>query len=140
MGNSKSTPKMEIESDGEMAQIVNLLAEEERWIQAIFVFLTFGVMKYVVVPYLQDLNDSRRAYISPNVKLLKIKQSLQPLKTNEEILLHKLPLKIHQPTICNGKGNFLKFKILFFLINFLFVFYSNNGVAGGSVNPPSAPI
>jgi hypothetical protein len=26
------------------------------------------------------------------------------------------------------------------LINFLFVFYSNNGVAGGSVNPPSAPI
>jgi hypothetical protein len=51
------------ESDSElMAEIINLLAEEKMWVQAITGLLTFGVMKYIVVPLLKDLNDARKAY------------------------------------------------------------------------------
>jgi hypothetical protein len=41
-------------SDGElMNEIINLLAEKERWVQAIKGLLTFGVFKFIVVihPY-----------------------------------------------------------------------------------------
>jgi hypothetical protein len=65
MGNSKSTPKSDIMSDEElMKEVINLLAEEERWVQAITGLLTFGVMKYIVVPLLQDLNDFRKSYLN----------------------------------------------------------------------------
>jgi hypothetical protein len=48
MGNKQETPKM---SDGELLnEVVNLLAEEERYVQAITALLTFGVFKYIVFP------------------------------------------------------------------------------------------
>jgi hypothetical protein len=50
MGNKQETPKM---SDGELLnEVVNLLAEEERYVQAITALLTFGVFKYIVFPLL----------------------------------------------------------------------------------------
>jgi hypothetical protein len=42
-------------SDGElMNQVINLLAEEERNVQAITALLTFGVFKFIVEPLLED--------------------------------------------------------------------------------------
>jgi hypothetical protein len=56
MGNKQETPKM---SDGELLnEVVNLLAEEERYVQAITALLTFGVFKYIVFPSLSYLPQS----------------------------------------------------------------------------------
>jgi hypothetical protein len=56
---------LDLISDEElMKEVINLLAEEERWVQAITGLLTFGVMKYIVVPLLQDLNDFRKSYFN----------------------------------------------------------------------------
>jgi hypothetical protein len=65
MGNRNANPKSDIMSDGElMNQFINLLAEGERWVQAISGLLTFGVFKFIVVPLLRDLNDLRKSYFN----------------------------------------------------------------------------
>jgi hypothetical protein len=46
-----------------MNQIINLLGEEERFIQAITGLISFGVFKFIVVPILKDLNEKRKEYL-----------------------------------------------------------------------------
>jgi hypothetical protein len=58
MGNTQAKS-----TDNEINQIINLLGHEEKYLQTIMGLLTFGVFKYIVFPFLKDLNDPRKEYL-----------------------------------------------------------------------------
>ncbi len=58
MGNTQAKS-----TDNEINQIINLLGHEEKYRQTIMGLLTFGVFKYIVFPFLKDLNDQRKEYL-----------------------------------------------------------------------------
>jgi hypothetical protein len=43
---------------------IQMLSEEERYVQAITALLTFGVFRYIVLPLLDDLNKKRKLYFA----------------------------------------------------------------------------
>jgi hypothetical protein len=47
-----------------MSEIINLLGEEEKFIKAMTGLILFGVLKYIVITLLQDLNDRRKFYFT----------------------------------------------------------------------------
>jgi hypothetical protein len=68
MGNAQ-TKSTEL-SDNEMSQILNLLGEEEKYVQTITGLISFGVFKFIVIPLLQEVNDKRKEYIKKKLLLL----------------------------------------------------------------------
>jgi hypothetical protein len=50
MGNTQAKS-----TDNEINQIINLLGHEEKYLQTITGLLTFGVFKYIVFPFLKDI-------------------------------------------------------------------------------------
>jgi uncharacterized membrane protein YgaE (UPF0421/DUF939 family) len=53
-----------------MNQIINLLGEEERFIQVIIGLISFGVFNFIVVPLLHDLNEKRKEYFNKPAAIL----------------------------------------------------------------------
>ncbi len=45
-----------------MSQINDLSGDEEKYIQDVTGLVSFGIFKFLVVPYLKDLNEMRKAY------------------------------------------------------------------------------
>jgi hypothetical protein len=88
-----------------MSEIINLLAEEEKFIQAMTTLLSFGVIKYIVIPLLQDLNDWRKEYFNNLLLLLPflINQHLLPQRYLHR-QLEMILVQSHQPTL--GKCKF----------------------------------
>lgn len=43
-----------------MSQIIDRLGDEEKYIQALTGFVSFGIFKFIVWPYLKDLNEMRK--------------------------------------------------------------------------------
>ncbi|EFX72039.1 hypothetical protein DAPPUDRAFT_326636 [Daphnia pulex] len=42
------------------SQIIDRLGDEEKYIQALTGFVSFGIFKFIVWPYLKDLNEMRK--------------------------------------------------------------------------------
>jgi hypothetical protein len=97
-------------SDGElMNQVNNLLAEEERNVQAITALLTFGVFKFIVEPLLEDekieMRSANRTSINLLLPLHKINQSLLRNLLRLQQPLQVIFVQSHQTTLGNVNCN-----------------------------------
>ncbi len=61
-----------------MSQINDLSGDEEKYIQALTGLVSFGIFKFLVVPYLKDLNEMQKAYFK---KATQQKKEDQPVAT-----------------------------------------------------------
>ncbi len=123
MGNAQT--KLTELSDNEMSQIINLLGEEENYVQTITGLISFWVFKFIVIPLLQEVNDKRKEYFKKNLLLLvRLHHILNHHHQLIRLVLQSLLLVLHSLLPSLGNRNF--FFQFFSLIHFIVFFKRNN--------------
>jgi hypothetical protein len=114
MGNTH-TKSTELSDSKMMTQIINLLGEVEKFVQAIKGLISFGVFKFIVVLLLQDLNEKRKDYFLKLLLLLTIRLH-HHLNHHHQLIL--LVFQSLLPSLGKRKFffNFQFFSLIYFLV------------------------